>query len=60
VAQDFNVRGKPTLRQITVTNLGQEKLGRTIYYQVEAFNLVGSTKSESAAFLFAAVPPAPA
>jgi hypothetical protein len=43
-----------------VTNLGPEKLGLTIYYQVEAFNLVGSTKSESAAFLFAAVPPAPA
>ena len=56
---DSNIRNKPTLRQTTVTNFPAEALGKTFFYQIEAFNVVRSSKSFTASYLMAAVAPAP-
>jgi len=56
---DSNIRNKPTLRQMTVTNFPAEALGKTFFYQIEAFNVVRSSKSFTASYLMAAVAPAP-
>jgi len=58
-SNDSNVRDKPTLRQLTITDYPSSPLGKTFQYQVEAFNIVGSSLSNTASFVFAAVAPAP-
>jgi hypothetical protein len=57
--QDSNIRDKPTLRSVTVSNFPEGSLSSTFMYQVEAFNAVLSTKSASVSFKHAAVPSMP-
>ena len=56
---DSNVRDKPTLRQLTITDYPSSPLGKSFQYQVKAFNIVGASLSNTASYVFAAVAPAP-
>jgi hypothetical protein len=38
--QDTNIRDKPTLRQMVITNYPTDARGNTFMYQIEAFNVV--------------------
>lgn len=44
---------------MVITNYPAEALGKTFMYQIEVFNIVRSSLSQTASFVFAAVPPAP-
>ena len=57
---DTNVRDRPTLDQLLVTNLPADSTGLNFMFTVVAFNDVGSTASNSASYKLAAAPTAPA
>ena len=42
---DSNIRGKPSLREVKITNDPENALGKLFSYQIEAFNVVQSSLS---------------
>jgi hypothetical protein len=56
---DTNVRDRPTLDQLLVTNFPVDSAGLTFRFTVVAYNHVGSTTSNSASYILASVPTAP-
>jgi hypothetical protein len=47
------------LRQVTINNYDSDALGKTFLYQIQVFNIVGNSLSETASFVFATNPQAP-
>ena len=56
---DTNVRDKPTLRELIITNYESADVGKTFVYQIQAFNVVRSSLSDTSSYIFGSVPPAP-
>jgi len=56
---DSNIRNKPYILSTTVTNYPAGSIGKVFTYQVEVFNIVRSSLSQTASFVFATVPKAP-
>jgi hypothetical protein len=58
-AMDTNIRDKPSQRSTLITSYPSNHIGKTFMYQIQVFNVVGSSLSQTASYKFAAVPPAP-
>ena len=56
---DTNVRDKPTLRSLLITEFPADGLGKTFTFQVQVFNVVGSTLSNTATYVLAGIPSTP-
>jgi hypothetical protein len=59
-AADSNVRNKPTLRSLLITNYPSSSVGKTFTYQVKVWNAVGSSLSDTASYVLAGIPSTPA
>ena len=58
-ASDSNVRNKPTLRSLLITNYPANSVGKTFTYQVKVWNAVGSSLSDTAKYILAGIPSTP-
>lgn len=56
---DTNIRDKPSLRSMVITNFPQNSIGLKFFFQVHVFNEVGNSKSQTVSYILAAVPPPP-
>ena len=56
---DPNVRNITTLTSLIITNFPADSTGNTFFYQIEVFNYVLSSLSDTSSYILADIPSAP-